>query len=765
MTGSGVMSECQRRFSGLCRMLVMLSAWASVEAQSPAMVEDIVVTGNQRIERETITSYMTLEIGDAVDLEGIDESLKSLFATGLFADVSIDSNDGSLVVRVVENPIVNRIAFEGNRALDSEQLEAELQLMPRRVYTRTKVRSDVARILELYRRAGRFSATVRPMIIEREQNRVDLVFEIDEGERTRVREINIIGNRAFSDGRLREELATKESAWWRFLSSDDTYDPDRLAFDRESLRRFYLSRGFADFRVLSTVADLTANRQDFFITFTIEEGPRYRFGEVDIQSELPGVEPADVEDWITTETGDWYDADAVQRIVEDLGVELGNRGISFAAVRPVAERDRDARTVDVTYRIEEGERFYLERIDIVGNFRTEDQVIRREMRLAEGDAFNLARLQRSERQIRALGFFDSVEITTEPGSRDDTVIVTVEVAERSTGELVLGAGYSTIDKAVFSLNLKERNLLGTGQRVGLDLAVSGRRQTIDASYTDPYFLDRRLSAGINVYRRDVDLQSESSIDQLSTGFVTHAAYPVTEELGHSVRYTLDSTRIGKVGSGASQLIRDEAGSVVTSMIGHELDYDTRDDALDPRSGYRLRLGQDLAGLGGDNRFLRHRARGAYHQPFGEEWVGTLRLEGGIVSGLLGRSVRFSDRFFLGGSSLRGFAWRGVGPRDIATDDSLGGNVYWTASAEVAAPLGLPPELGLTFHTFTDWGSLHGLDKTAPTVRDDKSVRGSGGVGFTYASPLGPMRFEFVRALAKQDYDKPQFFRFSIGADF
>jgi len=761
------MHVLSRHVTFLALLLVFLVGWQSgdADAQTSTVIEQIVVEGNQRIEPETIAGYMTIKAGDEFDLRRIDESLKSLFDTGLFADINIRREGNDLVVRVVENPIINRIAFEGNRSLDTDDLTAEIQLRPRTVYTRTKVQSDVARILELYRRDGRFSASVEPKVIRQDQNRVDLVFEIDEGEPTLIREINFIGNEEYSDGTLREIIVTKESAWYRFLSSDDTYDPDRLAFDRELLRRYYLSKGFADFRVVSVVADLTPDKTDFFITFTIEEGPRYEFGEVTVISELRGIDAEEMEYLVDTDPGDWYDADAVEMVVDDMTEELGTRGFAFVDVAPRAERDRENLLVDVQYLIREGSRIYVERINIFGNIRTHDDVIRREFRLAEGDAFNVARMRRSETRIRALDYFSEVIITTEPGSEPDTLIVNTEVVEKSTGDLTLGAGYSTFDSALFNISLRERNLLGRGQTLILSLALSGRRQDIDLSFTEPYFLDRELEAGFDIFRRRLDLQDEASYTQETVGFVLRTRFPLTEHLDNAWYYTLNQITIEDVQSDASILIQEQEGTAITSAIGEQLDYDRRNDPLSPTSGYLLQQGTDFAGIGGDVNFLRNRVGATYYYPFDIDWTGSLSSEAGVIDGLFGDATRINDRFYLGGASLRGFEPAGIGPRDLSTGDALGGNVFLTASAELTLPIGLPRELGVLGRVFTDWGTLYDCDCSGPFVADDKSFRGSVGVGISYQSPLGPLRLDVAQAIVKESYDKTEVFRFSFGTSF
>lgn len=744
-------------------LFVLVAGVVGVQAQ--ALINQVVVVGNQRIEPETIASYMTIHAGDPFEVREIDDSLKSLFATGLFADVTIRREGDALVVQVVENPIINRIAFEGNRSLDSEDLEAEVQLRPRTVYTRTKVQSDVARILELYRRDGHFNATVEPKVIIQEQNRIDLVFEIDEGDATIVREINFIGNDNYSDGTLRETVLSKETAWYRFLSSDDTYDPDRLSFDQELLRRFYLSRGFADFRVESVVADLTPDRREFFITFTIEEGPRYEFGEITVVSEMINVDPVQVEGFVYTDPGDWYDAAEVEEIAQEMTLELGGQGVAFVQVRPRAQRDRENLTIGVDYVITETDPLYVERIDIVGNFRTADNVIRREFKLAEGDAFNLARLQRSELQVRSLDYFNVVEVTQIPGTQPDTTIIEVAVEEKSTGELSIGAGFSTFDSVLFNISIRERNLLGNGQRLSLDLALSGRRQTVDISFTEPYFLDRDLEAGFDLFRRRLDLRDESSFVQENLGGILRMSYPVTDNLRQTLFYTLQSVTVEDVDPTASVFVQEQEGTSITSALGKQLDYDRRNDPINPTSGYLLQQGTDLAGFGGTEKYLRNRVGASIFYPFAQDWTGNLRGEAGLIQGLAGEDVSIADRFFVGGNSLRGFEPAGIGPRDLATGDSLGGNVFWTSTAELTLPLGLPRELGLLGRVFTDWGSLFELDSTGPTVADDSTPRGAVGVGLSYNSPLGPILLDFSHAVVKQDYDRTEVFRFSFGTAF
>ena len=737
----------------------------SLDLHAQEVITEIVVTGNQRIEPATVANYMTIRVGDAYDLDEVDDSIKNLFDTGFFADVSIRRDGPRLIVEVVENPIINRIAFEGNLRLDSEDLEAEIQLRPRTVFTLTKVQADVARITEIYRRVGRFNAVVEPKVIQQDQNRVDLIFEISEGERTIIREIVFIGNEAFSDGTLREVILTVESAWYRFLTVDDTYDPDRLAFDQELLRRYYLSEGYADFRVVSAIAELAPNREEFFVTFTLEEGSRYEIGEVSVISEMPTVDPVLVEDIVDVESGDWYDAGAIDDDVVEMTLELGRMGQPFVDVRPRIERDAENAIIDIAYVIAQGPELYVERIDIVGNVRTTDEVIRREFEFAEGDAYNAALVQRTERNIRALDFFASVLIENRQGSRPDTTIIEVAVEEKSTGELSFGIGFSSVEDALIGVSIGERNLLGTAQHLRLDLTASGSSQTIDLSYTEPYFLDRELSAGFDIFRVRRDLTTQSSFFREDIGGVLRAGFPLTEHLEQTVSYSVRTSIIERVPVNASPLIRAEEGRSTVSLVGERLEYDVRNDVLRPTSGYLIYQGTDLAGLGGDTAFFRNTAGFSYFYPMDVDWTLNVRADGGVITSLGGKDIRLSDRFFLGGSNFRGFRPSGIGPVDTMTSDALGGQYYWTATGEMEFPIGLPRELGILGRTFTDWGSLFDIDRTSPSVADDSSPRASAGVGLSYYSPLGPMQFDWARAFLKEDYDKTELFRFSIGLAF
>jgi len=738
---------------------------AIAQIPSGGTISEIRIEGTQRVEPETVRSYMLVQPGDPFDSDRIDRSLKSLFATGLFADVALRREGDVLIVRVVENPIINRIAFEGNHKLSDQTLDAEVQLKPRVVYTRTKVQSDVKRILDVYRRNGRFAASVDPKVIPLEQNRIDLVFEIDEGPVTGVRSITFVGNHQFSASRLREILQTKESRWYRFFSSDDNYDPDRLTYDRELLRKFYLSEGYADFRVVSAVAELAPARDGFFITFTIEEGERYRFGKIDVTNQIKDVKVDDLKPLVTVAEGDWYNADQVDKTISALTEALGNRGYAFVDIQPRVKRNADTRTIDVTFEIKEGPRVYVERIDITGNVRTLDKVIRREFRLVEGDAFNTSRLQRSEQRIKNLGFFKKTDITTNPGSSPDKTVIGVNVEEQSTGEFSVGAGFSTSEGVLGDISIRERNLLGRGQDLRIGTVIAQRQQQVDLSFTEPYFLERNLAAGIDLFEINQDNQLIGQFNQFTVGGSLRMGYQITEPLRQTLKYTLRQDTINNVQSTASRFIQEEAGTRNTSAVGQVLLYDKRDNRLDPSAGYFGQFGVDVAGLGGDVRYVRTLLSGGYYYSVAPQWVLSLTGEGGYIHGLGGDIVRIEDRFFVGGDNLRGFATGGIGPRDLATNDALGGNVYYVGTVSLGFPLGLPQELGITGRVFSDFGSLFNLDEKGSTIADPHSVRVSTGFGVSWASPLGPIKLDLAVPVKREPFDKKQFFRIGFGTRF
>ncbi len=740
-------------------------------AQAEGVVREVEVRGNQRIEADTVRSYMLLQPGDAFDADRLDRSLKSLFATGLFRDVRIARDGGRVVVEVAENPIVNRVAFEGNRKISDDVLRGEVQIRGRAVFTPQAAQADRQRILELYARRGRFGAVVEPKIIELDQNRVDVVYEIQENEAALVARINFVGNRAYSDSRLKEVVATKEQAWYRIFSSSDQFDPERLAFDRELLRRFYLRSGYADVQVAGATAELAPDRTGFFVTYQLDEGARYRVGRVEVVSNIRNLDAASLRGLVRVEEGDWYDGEAVERVSQSLQDTVNLRGFPFVDVQPRIQRDRENRRVDLTFEINEAPRVFVERIDISGNTRTQDRVIRREFRLAEGDAFNAAQIRRSRQRIRDLGYFSDVQVTSAPGSAPDRAVLNTQVTERATGEVSLGGGFSTDAGALADVGLRERNLLGTGIDARVNGTLAQRRSQIDLSVTDPSFLDRNLAAGVDLFYIQRNLLAIASYRERRAGFAVRAGYAFNERLRQTWAYTLTNREIFDVSQTASSFVREQEGETLLSQIGQTISYDFRDSIIDPRRGGVVRLGTDFAGLGGDVTYIRTRVDGAYFFPlesyFGDpDWVLSVSGSVGYLE-TLGRRDRIVDRFFLGGENLRGFRIAGAGPRDLDTRDSLGGRLLWTQSTELRYPLPLPAELGLIGRAFVDVGSLSqsAQSRVEARVADEATPRVGVGVGISWRSPFGLINIDLAQAVAKQPYDETQVFRFGFGTRF
>ncbi|MGB3809532.1 MAG: outer membrane protein assembly factor BamA [Parvibaculum sp.] len=741
------------------------AAQPAAAAKAGPVIRQIVVEGNQRIERETVLSYMAFREGMPYDAGQIDGSLKTLFATGLFADIGIRRDGDKLIISVVENPIINRVAYEGNSAIKEEDLNNEVQLKPRTIYTRAKVQADVTRVIELYRRGGRFAATVEPKVIRLPQNRVDLVFEINEGPKTKIAAITFLGNKEFSDGTLREVISTSESSWWKFFSSSDSYDPDRLTYDRELLRRFYLSKGFADFRVVSAVADLSRDNSSFHITFTVEEGEVYSFGKVAIKTNLEKLNKEELEALIKTKSGDTYNATLIDKSTDALTFAAGAQGYAFAQVRPRVERNREKRLVDMTYTISEGPRVYVERINISGNSRTLDRVIRRQMKLVEGDAFNKVLLDKSEKNIRGLQYFSKVDVSQQPGSASDQTIVNVAVQEQSTGSLSLSFGFSSVDSAIVGLSLNERNFLGRGLQLGSSVSLSRRQQLIQFHYTDPYFLDRDLVGGIDIFGSETNYQDQASFDSRTTGFGFRFGFPLSDNSRFLARYQLRREEIRNVTT-TDPIIKDAEGQETRSIVGYDYYLDNRDDPVDPKGGWDLLFSQDFAGLGGTVRYLSTQVLAHSYLEVADGFVASQRFDLGVIKGI-GEQVRLNDRFFKGGTDFRGFKSGGIGPRSISFNNAIGAEVYAFGTTEMTFPNGLPEALGISTSVFVDYGVIgKAEDSTNAGLFEDKiAPRVSTGLSLNWKSPFGPVRLDFAKVLIDEPYDQREAFRFSAGTSF
>jgi outer membrane protein insertion porin family len=787
----------------------------------------IVVEGNRRVEADTIRSYFHTGPGERLDAVKIDAALKALYGTGLFQDVKINNVGGRLVVSVIENPVIDKVAFEGNTKVKDEQLSAEVQSKARGTFSRPVVQADAQRIVEIYQRSGRYDVRVNPRIIELPNNRVDLVFEVDEGPKTGVTKILFVGNHAFSDFRLKDVIKTSESNWLSFLKSTDVYDPDRLEADRDLLRRYYLSHGFADVRIVSATAEYDPDKKGFTITYTIEEGEQYRFGTVDVQSSVAAIDPSLVRDKLRTPPGGVYNADAVEKTVEDLTILIAKRGYPFAVVRPRGDRDYQSKRVNLIYAIEEGSHVYVERINIRGNTRTRDYVIRREFDFGEGDAYNRALVDRAEKRLKNLNYFKNVKITNEPGSAPDRVVINVDVEEQSTGEFSFSGGYSTSDGLMGEVSVQERNLLGEGYFARAAVQYGQYARGFDVSFADPYFLGYRLSLGTSIFDKQQTSAIYTSYLSNTYGVTESLGFPLTDNLSMQLRYSIyrqeltlpsylndcnnfdpnfTSTFPTPIaynsnpaqyaaayaaagspaqtncyeGGQASLAVRAEAdaGPTTVSLVGYTTSWNSLDTTKNPTNGWAIDVRQDFAGVGGDVDFIKNTLDARYYYEVLPDIVQLVRLQGGYLLPWGGQTLRILDNFQAGPNLVRGFAPYGFGPRDLTPGtnlDPLGGTRYWAATLEYQEPLFfLPKDIGMRGAIYTDAGQLWDykgityFPQTGESISplgDDSLIRTSVGVGLIWDSPFGPLRFDLAYPITRESYDKTQIFRFGGGTKF
>ena len=742
-------------------LLSMLAAFDAAAAD--VYVRDIDVSGLNRVENETVMAYLDVEKNAQISESRLNDALKQLYATGLFEDVAFNvTADGILVINVVENPVINERMFDGNEHVDDTMLESEVQLAPRSVFSKAKAQDDVQRILEVYKRTGRYAVVVEPKIIRRENNSVDLVYEIDEGPLASIDKVNFVGNSHYSDSELESEIMSKESRWYRIFSSAENYDAEKTNYDKELLRRFYLKNGYADFRVISSIAELSPDKKSFVLTYVLDEGPRYEISDIEIVSELKDVDGESLRPALLLAPGDWYNSDKVEKSAYEITEELGKRGFAFVDVQPDMQKDAASGKAKLSFRVKEGERVFVNRINITGNTRTDDDVIRREFRLAEGDAFNADKLRASRRNVENLDYFSKVDIQTAPLAVGNQADINVNVEEKSTGYFNVGVGYSTVNGALVRTGITENNFQGRGQQLGFDIGVSQRAQDYNISFTEPYFLGRPLSAGVDLFHVSEDYQDEGSYDSQSTGGRLRLGWDYTDDLSQYLRYTLREDKIDHVDDDASIYIKNEEGSYVGSIIGQTLVYDKRDSAINPKEGYYLSFGNDVAGAGGDEKFLKFDAKAYKYFTFADYYTLKLFANGGYIVGYDGKDVRLSNRYFLGGYNMRGFEYAGIGARDRFTDDALGGNWMVYTGAELAFPMGLD-ELGIKGRTFVDVGMLGKPDDINSAIVEYSSTpRVAAGVGIAWQSPMGNIDIDLAFPIVKEDYDETEVFRLNFG---
>jgi outer membrane protein insertion porin family len=766
--------------------------FAAVSVVQAAVVSSIDVRGNQRVDAETIRNYLAITPGRSFSGADIDEAVKRLFGTGLFSDVRINQVGSTLVVQVSEYQVVNQVLFQGNKKIKDAQLAGTVQLKPRGTFSPASLDTDAEAIRAAYQRIGRNDATVTPKTIDLGDNRVNVVFEINEGDRTKIASINFTGNNAFSDRRLSDVIATKRSTILSFLLRDDIYDEERLRADEEALRRFYYNRGYADFRVVSAFGELDETANEYTVSITVEEGERYTFGDVSVESSIPGVDGESLRSLVETSPGDVYSAKNVEDSIIAITEHVAGLGYAFAQVTPRGDRNFENRTISVVYTVDQGPRTYVERIEIRGNARTRDYVIRREFDVSEGDAFNQVLIQRAKRRLEALNYFERVEIATAPGSEPDQVVLVVDVIEKSTGEFSIGAGYTTGGSTPgpsIEGSITERNFLGRGQFIRLSAGGGKDSRDFQLSFTEPYFLGRRIAAGFDVFRqtrRYDDYESEL------TGATVRFGLPITENISTQLAYHFtqeeyefrdhcldDDDEFDPDECDPSEAIIDgiENSPWNKSSVSAGLVYNTIDDMKNPHAGIYANFTTEVAGLGGDAEYVKVTGRGSYYHTLSEEMdiVGLVSVGGGHIAGFGSESsLRIFDHFKSNDRMIRGFEFDGIGPYDAETEDHLGGTTYFNASVEAQFPVPVVPEsFGLRGAVFADAATLYGndIDRTASdgstidVAGTGMEWRASVGAGLIWASPFGPLRIDYAVPVVKEENDEEQNFNFGISTRF
>jgi outer membrane protein insertion porin family len=816
-----------------------------------ASAQTVVVQGNQRVDSETIRSYFS-----GNDEAKVNQGVKDLYATGLFSDVKVRREGGRIVVTVAENNVINRVAFEGNSKIQTASLQSEVQSKSRGAYSPAMVQADVQRILDLYKRSGRGNATVTSRTVNLPNGRMDVVFTIDEGSKTGIREINFAGNEVYSSRKLRNLMQTTEMNFMSWFKTSDVYDPEKLAADQELIRRFYLKNGYADFRIVGADVHYDDAKAGYIVTITVDEGAQYRVSDTTVESHIPDIETSTLLGYVRLHAGDVYDGTAVEKSVEDITKEVARRGYAFAQVRPRGDRHAENQTIALAIIVDEGPRVYIERINIRGNTRTRDYVIRREFEVGEGDAYNRVLIDRAERRLNGLGYFKKVKITSEPGSSPDRIVINVEVEDQPTGSFAISGGYSSQDGVIGEVSLTESNFLGRGQFVKVAATYGQHSKGVTLSFTEPYFLGQRMALGFDLFAQNSGRSQYQLYQNWTTGGTIRLGFPITDEITFAPRYSLYASRIvipntlnpyapfddctfplpGTVGTPipgtpgvaasdplranplylnnptanalincvsngeASLALKQAQGTTLTSLVGYSLSYNTLDSPKDPHSGIFAELRQDVAGLGGDSHFLRTTGEARYYREFYDDIIGIAHFQAGDIMGFGGNQLRIIDNFNLGPTLVRGFAPNGLGPRDISNPlfyktGALGGTDYVGASVEVQFPIfGMPREIGIKGAVFADAGTLFGykgitnfnsflgLAPGTPCaytpsaannfkqgncilLADSHTIRSSVGMSLIWASPMGPIRFDYAFVLSKARYDVTQAFRFTGGTSF
>ncbi len=724
----------------------------------------IVVQGNNRLDSSVIIRDSLIN-QNKTSQKDLSIAIKNLYKTGYYENVNIYKNENIVFIIVKENPLIDKISVEGNTEISDEIILAELESKSRNVFSTDLIKNDVKKIQTIYKRSGYFSTFVEPKYIKLDQNRVNLVFEVFEGKEATIKKINFLNNNVFSDSTLRDVVSSTEYRWYEFWGSNDRFDRDRVNYDKDLLKEYYFKNGYIDFKVISANSSLVKNKKDFIVNFNLSEGNRYKINNVQVDSSIRKLSNKKLSLLLEIEAGDWYDTDKIDKTIQNINEKTSELGYAFVEVIPRISKLRNTSKVNITFSIDQGYRIYVDRINIKGNVKTEDKVIRREMELVEGDPFNSLKLRQSEKNVRSTGLFENVEFKVDELSGTNKSAIDVEVTERSTGEFSVGAGFSSLDGALGNIGIKESNVFGQAKELDLQLGLSTRRSSIDLSYTDPYFLDSDIAAGIDVFNVRRNNKTYSGYKHNILGFKLRAGYELIDDFRHISSYTFKRDKIHDIDNNTSIFIREQEGKRTNSIIGQAFQYDKLNDRLNPTDGYRIRLDLDFYGLIGDSEhFLSELKIANFYRMSdgGGLYLGSF-LEGGFIASI--KDVKINDRFFLNGDRLRGFKNLGIGPRDTSTGDALGGEIYYLVRNELNFPLGLPDDLGLSGLVFVDVGSIYNTNSSSSLIKDENRLRASAGIGLTWISPFGPVKFFLSKAILKENYDKKEIFRFSFGTTY
>ena len=721
----------------------------------------IVIQGNKRLESELILRSSGLkEMG--LDDRSFSQAIKNLYRSGYFSDVNIYKSKGVVYVNVRENPIIDLISIEGNKEITDEIILEEIGTRPRNVFSRELIKNDSEKILTLYKRQGFFSTFVEPKIIKVDENRVNLVFEVFEGKEATIKKVNFTNNKIFSDSTLKDVISSTEYRWYEFWGTNDRFDKDRINYDKDLLKKYYFDNGYIDFEIVSVNSSLVDNRKDFIVNFTIFEGKRYKITNVKFNSSIRNLSSIKIKDLADVDKGDWFSSKELDDAIKKITDETSKMGYAFVDISPRIKKIGDNK-VEVTFEIQEGTKIFIDRINISGNVKTNDDVIRRELTFVEGDAYNSSKIKESERHIRGTGLFDNIEIKIDEMVGTNKTEVDVGVTERSTGQFTVGAGFSSLDGAIGSIGIKESNLFGEAKELSLNLGLSTRKSEIDLSFTDPYFLNKDLAAGIDIFNIRRNQKTYSGYKHNIIGFKLRTGFEIIDDLRYFSSYTLKRDKIHDIDNDTSIYIQAQEGKRVTSVIGQALQYDELNDRINPTDGYRVRFDVDYFGLGGDSEHILTELKIANFLRITDGVILGNFLEGGYIASI--KEVKINDLFFLNGDQLRGFKNLGVGPRDSSTSDSLGGEVYYVNRNELTFPIGLPDDLGIGGLIFADIGTVYNTSSSGSNIRDESSLRASAGIGLSWLSPFGPVKFYLSKAILKENYDKKEIFRFSFGTTY